>query len=542
MRHFAPAILLSVLFSVASQAAPRRDQPDNVPDACTSIMVGKKASVDGSVITSHSCDGNYRAWLNVVPAAKHGAEAQREIWWGRPHTETPDDLRGMTKKGQIPQALETHGYINTAYPFMNDAQLAIGETTFNGRKELENKEGLFLIEELQAIALERCTTAREAIRLMGSLAEQHGYGDSGECLTVADKKEVWQFEIMGAGPDKVGAVWAAVRIPDEHVGVSANIPRIGEVDTSKPDRYMASANIFTLGVEKGWWDPKKEPFKFWRVYGGVKKPYAIRDFFILSTLAPSLGLTMEMDELPFSVKPEKKVGVETVFAYFRQTYEGTEYDRFKNLLVPKTRRRDEPPLPEGQEPEIIRSPAVNPWMNADLIALVNAVKPGTIQNQRTIAVPQCAYSHVTQLRDWLPDEVGGVAWFSFDNPGQSPRIPLFAGCTAVPKPFEIDPQKKFRMDSAAWAFRRANRLAQVRWGQTKDILNAAIMEYETKGLLELPTVEQRAKDMLKQDGSLEGRAKVREYLTAYSGDFSRSAMQRWIELGDTFWAMFARGF
>jgi dipeptidase len=505
-------------------------------------MVGKKASKDGSVITSHTCDGNYRAWLTIQATAKHEPTAQREVWWGKPNTETPDDLRGMSKKGQIPQVVETYAFINTAYPFMNEKQLAMGETTFNGRKELENKAGLFTIEVLQAIALERCSNAKDAVRLMGSLAEEYGYGDSGECLTVADKKEVWHFEIMGAGAEKIGAVWAAIRIPDDHVGVSANIPRIGAVDLSQPDRCMASTNIFTLGREKGWWNPDEESFKFWKVYGGVKKPYAIRDFFILSTLAPSLKLHMDMEELPFTVKPDQKVSVEQVFALFRQTYEGTEYDRFKELIVPKQRGRNEPPLPEGTEPELIRSPAVNPWMNSDTIHLINTLKPGTIKNQRTIAVPQCSYSHVTQLRDWLPDEVGGVAWFSFDNPGQSPRIPLFAGMTSLPKPFEIDPQKKFRLDSAAWAFRRANKLAQVRWGQTKDAINNSLMEYETKGLTELPMVEKRVQDMLKADNSPEGHKKAQEYLNSYSGDFARSAMQRWIELGDSFWAMFARGF
>jgi dipeptidase len=528
--------LLPVATLVAQVAVEENLEP------CTSIMVGKKASTDGSVFTCHSCDGNYRAWLNIVPRTKYEPNSQREIWWGKMHTETPDDLRGMTKKGQIPQVPETYAYINSSYPFLNEKQLAIGETTFNGRRELQNKDGLFVIEELQAIALERCTTARDAIRLMGKLAEEYGYGDSGECLTVADKKEVWHFEIMGAGPKKIGAVWAAVRIPDEHVGVSANIPRISEIDLSKPDSYMASPNVFTLGKEMGWYDPAKEKFKFWKVYGGVTKPYAIRDFFILSTLAPSLNLNMDMEELPFSVKPEKKVSPEMVFAYYRQTYEGTEHDRFKNLMVPRPRRPGTPAPAEGQAPEMILSPAVNPWMNNDLITLINTIKPGTIQNNRTIAVPQCSYSHVTQLRDWLPDEVGGVSWFSFDNPGQSPRIPIFAGVLSLPKPFEVDPQKIFRMDSAAWTFRRANKLAQVRWGQTKETMTKAIMEYEAKGLSEMPAVEKRVQDMLKADSSPEGHKKAQEYLTQYTGDFSRAAMQKWIEMGDAFWALFARGF
>jgi hypothetical protein len=119
---------------------------------------------------------------------------------------------------------------------------------------------------------------------------------------------------------------------------------------------------------------------------------------------------------------------------------------------------------------------------------------------------------------------------------------MFAGMLAVPRPFEVDPQKIFRMDSASWAFRRANKLAQVRWGQAKDMINNAIMEFETKGLAELPMVEQRVNEMLKKDSTPEGRKKAQEYLTQYSGDFSRAAMQKWIELGDTFWAMFARGF
>ncbi|MDR2697232.1 MAG: C69 family dipeptidase [Holophagales bacterium] len=540
MRHVLSAVLLLMLPTTAlvSQSAVREESSES----CTSIIVGRRASTDGSVITSHSCDGNYRAWLNIQPRTKNQPGSDREIWWGKMHTETPDDLRGMVKKGRIPQVPETYAYINTSYPFMNERQLAMGETTFGGREELINKNGLFTIEELQAVALERCATARDAIKLMGGLAEQYGYGDSGECLTVADKKEAWHFEIMGGGENKIGAVWAAVRIPDDHVGVSANIPRISEVDPSKPDRYMASANIFTLGREMGWWDPARENFKFWKIYGGVRKPYAIREFFILSSLAPSLNLNMDMLELPISVKPDQRVSPEKVFAFFRQTYEDTEYDRFKRLMVPRQRRPGEPPPPAGEPPELIRSPAVNPWMNNDMIRLINTIKPDTIQNQRTIAVPQCSYSHVTQLRDWLPNEVGGVAWFSFDNPGQSPRIPLFAGILSLPKPFEIDPQKKFRMDSAAWTFRRANKLAQVRWGQTKDLINDSIMEFEIKGLIELPVVEQRVREMLSRDNSLEGRKRVQEYLTQYSGDFSRSAMQKWIELGDTFWAMFARGF
>jgi dipeptidase len=308
--------------------------------SCTSIMVGKLATTDGSVITSHSCDGNYRTWLNIVPAAKHAAGSTRKVQWGLLHNETPWDTRRVTVKGEIPQVAETYAYFNVAYPAMNQKQLAMGETTIGGRRELANDDGLFLIEELQAIALERCTTARQAIQLMGDLAVKYGYGDAGECLTIADKNEVWHFEIFGAGMNYNSAVWAAVRIPDDHVGVSANIPRISTIDLKKPDYYMASENIFSLAQEYGYWDPAKgEPFKMWKAYGGRPKAFAIREFFILSTMAPSLKLSQDVDELPFSVKPEKKVSVRDVFAYYRQTYEGTEFDATKNLLVRDMRRR-----------------------------------------------------------------------------------------------------------------------------------------------------------------------------------------------------------
>ena len=171
--------------------------------------------------------------------------------------------------GEIPQVPETYRFLNTAYPALNEHGLAIGETTIGGRRELVNNEGMFMIEEIERLVLERCKTAREAIKLIGELVKQYGYGDYGECITIADGKEVWHFEIMGAGPLEKGAVWAAVRIPDDHVGISANIPRIAEIDLKNPDRYMASENVFQVAQDMGWWDPKSgKPFKFWEAYSG----------------------------------------------------------------------------------------------------------------------------------------------------------------------------------------------------------------------------------------------------------------------------------
>ncbi|MFA4997940.1 MAG: C69 family dipeptidase, partial [Bacteroidales bacterium] len=176
---------------------------------CTSIMVGRLASADGSVMTSHTCDGRYRTWLEVVPAMKFDKDTTHNVYWGTMHTEESWDMTSLKLKGTIPQARSTFAYLNTGYPCLNEKQLAMGETTIYGRRELFNPEGLFVIEELERIALQRCTTARQAIALIGSLAEQYGYGDMGECLTIADKREVWQLEITGSGPGKPSALWVA---------------------------------------------------------------------------------------------------------------------------------------------------------------------------------------------------------------------------------------------------------------------------------------------------------------------------------------------
>jgi len=537
---FICVLLLCVLPLWAQMPQPWENfNPDVV--GCTSIQVARKASVDGSVITCHSCDGNYRTWLNIVPHATHNKGDMRKIYWGRLHTETSWDLRGLILKGEIPQAEETYAYMNVAYPCMNEKQLAIGETTIGGRSELVNDDGLFLIENLQAIILERCTKARDAIRLIGELVKEYGYGDYGECITIADPKEVWHFEIFGPGPMEIGAVWAAQRIPDEHVGVSANIPRIGELDLDDPDHFMASENVFSVAEEMGWWDPSSgETFKFWKAYSG-RRPFSDREFYILSTMAPSLKLSWDMEELPFSVKPDKKISVRDVMRYYRETYEGTDYDMTQNLMVPELKRRWWEPADPDEEVKIVKSPLANGWMSRDMLNLINTLKPGTIERKRTIAIAACSYSQIIQCRDWLPAEIGGVAWFSFDNPGQSPRIPIFAGVLELPQSFEIGGQHRFRTDAAIWSFRRANRLATVSWGQTREHIEGVVMDFENKAFDELPNVEKKALALYEDKDDPEHK-KAREYLTRYTGDFARAAMNKWWEMGDMFWTMFARGF
>jgi dipeptidase len=537
------AFLFTLLFFIFWVQAPAQQRKQiETDEGCTSIQVARLASIDGSVMVGHTCDGPYRTWLNIVPHKKYEKGATRKIYWGNLHTEYVNDMRGKILKGEIPEAEECYSYLNVAYPCLNEKQLAFGETTIGGREELRNDEGMFLIEELQSIALERCTTARDAIKLMGSLATKYGYGDWGECLTVADTKEVWQFEIFGSGPTEKSAVWAAVRIPDDHIGVSANIPRISEVNPKDSERYMASENVFTVAKEMGWWDGK-EPFKFWKAYSG-RKPFSTREYFIFKTFAPSLNLSMDMEELPFSVKPEKKVSLQDVFKMYRETYEGTDLDMTKNLMVQRQRGRGEMrrDTAAAAAPEMVKSPVANPWMSRETMSLLNAIKPGTVAPQRTIAIARCSYSQVVQCRGWLPNEVGGVSWFSFDNPAQSPRFPIFAGVLELPKSFEVCGQWKYREDAANWWFRRANRLATIQWERTRGVVEKAVAEFEEKGLSDMPGIEQRVQDILKKDNSEVGHEKARTYVTVYTNDMARAAMVKWWELGDQFWGMFSGGF
>ena len=262
---------------------------------CTSIMVGRLASADGSVMTSHTCDShNDSSAITIVPHAKHKPGEQVLL------TSREDDPSGPMKRlrrkptGQIPQVPETFGYVVGVYAIMNEHQLAIGESTFEGRPELVSQKGLIDCDTLTRLMLERAKTAREAIRIAGELIEQYGYCDVGEALTVADTREVWLLEIVGPGKDAVGAVWAAQRVPDDHVSVVANGSRIGEIDLSKPDFFMASKNVRKFAEEKGYWDPKSgQPFRFYDAYSPDSRTELAatrREWRVFDLLAPSLHL------------------------------------------------------------------------------------------------------------------------------------------------------------------------------------------------------------------------------------------------------------
>ncbi len=222
----------------------------------------------------------------------------------------------------------------------------------------------------------------------------------------------------------------------------------------------------------------------------------------------------------------------------------------RNLMVPDTTLRTQG---DEEQAQMTKSPVVNNWsIRGDMVQLLNTLKPGTVERQRTIAIARCSYSQIIQARDWLPPEIGTVAWFAFDNPAESPRIPIFAGVLALPESFKVDCQHRYRTDSACWWYRRANRLAMIKWGWARQYLEAAVQayesqlfegavqEYEQRAFDELPLIEQKALELMRSEGGDDPMA-YREFLTRYTDGFARATMQKWWELGDFFWAEFARG-
>ena len=531
-------ILLSIPFSLVSAQIDETTAEGMSRLSCTSIMVGRLASSDGSVITSHTCDSWYRTWMQIVSAKDHKNGSMTAIYDGRMHTQSAQDSTKMYRKGLIPQVSHTFRYLDTAYPCLNERQLAMGETTISGRDTLRNEKGMFKIEELQRIALERCQTAREAIRLMGELVKKYGYGDSGECLTIADKSEVWIFEIFGEGPNQIGGVWAAVRIPDDEISVSANISRIGKIDIHDTVNYMSSSNVFDVARRLKLWDGKEE-FCFWKAYSGgnyfgEKKNYSVREHFIMNALAPSLCLSDTIENLPLSVRPDHKVSVEDVMRLLGSYYEGTDKNLSGRHKIPNPKRKDKQGNIVETEPDSIVSPVSNPWMRPDEINMYYAMGDSAMKNIRTVSVPWCAYSTVVQLRSWLPDDIGGVAWLSLDNPGESPRFPIFCGNTELPQLLQVCGQHSERDDAALWHYRKANRLATLRWGTYREMIESARDYFIKKGQRELPFVED---EYIKLRNSTDENAEKQaiEMLNGYTADFFAATIMRWDDMARRLW-------
>lgn len=530
-------LLLATIFSSNAQV-DKSDWQGNVPEGCTSITVGKMASADGSVMTSHTDDSHRtRSWMDITPAKDHKAGATSKMYKRVAIDTLAMPIYGHKEIGEIPQAPHTYQFINTAYPCMNEHQLAIGESTFGGHEELVSEAGIIDCQRLDQLMLERCTTARQAIMMADELTKKYGWNDAGECLTIADKKEVWHFEIVGPGKGKVGAVWAAQRVPDDHIGVNANASTIKEIDLSNPDYFMASANIFDVAKENGWWKPEDGPFHFCYAYAPESRTSPAsrrREWRILDLVAPSLKLDPNAENYPFSVKPEQKITLERMVELFQDYYENTPYDMTRNITA------------TDKEGKTITSPLANPFMPYDELGLHNVSggwyhvdsKSGHIQflGERTIARWYTMYGTITQSRDWLPDEVGGVVWLAQDNIATSIYIPVYCSVTHLPKYYSTPGRTKgFTRESAWWAFNRLGTLTAQRWGDMRKDVTAVWKPMQKELFDNQKTFEEK---ILNQ----KNKKKQVEELTKYTNEWGVKVVDRAWELGDLLWTKYDEKF
>lgn len=472
--------------------------------ACTSIIVTRGASVDGSVMITFSCDlaGAYGA-LSMIPAADH-----------KPGESIPVGPRGADDKRppvRIPQVAHTYKVLG----FMNEHQLALSETTFGGRKELHNPQGMIDCLPMMTMALQRARTAREAISVMTGLVAEYGYGEEGESFSIADRQEAWILEMLGAGPGSKGAVWVAVRIPDGQVSCHANSSRIGEFPRNDPANCLYSKNVESLAQSKGWYDPKSgQAFRFCDAYAPAtplsRRICDTRIWSILRRAAPSQHLSSDYHRgkpgskpYPLSLVPDARLSPAGVFALLRDHYEGTEFDMTQGV--------DAGPygLPRRTRPLVWKVDGVEyVW-------------------ERPIATQQTAFSFVSQSRAWLPDAVGGLYWFSVDDAYASCFIPFYCGIDALPKSFSGGSNRKFSWDSAWWVFNLVSNYSYLKWSQMMPEVQACQKDIEANFLALQPAVEKTAVELFKTSPNLAVR-----YLTDYSAMHAEQTVGRWRELAE----------
>lgn len=503
-------------------------------DACTTITVGKQATADGSVITTHTCDSRKdRTWIDIVGAKKHKPGTLRKVYLNTHITVGAHDLSKQELKGELPQVPVTYKYLNSTLPCINEHQVAVGEATFGGKEEMRSDVGIIDYYELNRLMLERAKTAREAIKTADEITKEYGYIDGGECFTIADPNEVWHLEILGPGKGKKGAVWVARRVPDDHVAVNANASRIREIDLSKPDYFMASENYKSRAIELRLYDPEAgKPFEFCYVYASRKSMAARRrEWRVFNLLAPNMDLDPNGENFPFSIKPEKKVTPRMIMEIYRDTYEGTPFDMTKFMVVPEM---DEHFKWTGK---YVKSAYANPFMHYDMMPLLKVNGGWNEMGERCIARSYCTYATVIQVRGWLPGEIGGLVWFGYDNPAQTAYAPVYIGIEKVPESYKICGRPGYNTDCAWWAFNRVSDLSAQKWGEMRHDVDKVRKAFEEEVFKNQEEIEAKALALYKKNPN-----KARAFLTDYSNGWMNRLTKAYWKLGDDLWSKYTGKF
>ncbi|MDY9918997.1 MULTISPECIES: C69 family dipeptidase [Proteiniphilum] len=469
---------------------------------CTNLLVGKKASTDGSTLISYAAD-SYALYGELYhwPARQYSPGEMLKVYeW-----DTGKYL------GEIPQALQTYNVIGN----MNEHQLAIAETTFGGRSELSDSTGIMDYGSLIYITLQRAKNAREAISVMTGLVKEHGYYSSGESFSIADPEEVWVMEMIGKGPGNKGAVWVAVRIPDDCVSAHANQARIQQFPLNDPDNCIYSPDVISFAREKGYFEGNDTDFSFAKAYapldfGALRYCEArVWSFFnkvnkdMAQYVTYAQGKTT--DPMPLYIKPDRKLSAQDIQEMMRDHYEGTELDwRF----------------------DVGAGPFNSPYRWSPLSFEVDSVE---YCNERPIATQQTAFSFVAQMRSWLPDEIGGILWFGIDDAAQTVYYPFYCGHTETPHEMTAGNGDllTFSWTSAFWIHNWVSNMVYTRYSDMSVDMKKVQSKLENQFRTAQPEVEQEAARLREQSPS-----QAVQYLTQYTNSLVKEGVAEWKKLGE----------
>lgn len=469
---------------------------------CTNLLVGKKASTDGSTLISYAAD-SYALYGELYhwPAKQYSPGEMLKVYeW--------DSGKYM---GEIPQVLQTYNVIGN----MNEHQLAIGETTFGGRSELTDSIGIMDYGSLIYITLQRAGNAREAITVMTNLVKEYGYYSSGESFSIADPNEVWIMEMIGKGPGNKGAVWVAIRIPDDCVSAHANQARIQQFPLDDSENCIYSPDVISFAREKGYFEGNDVDFSFARAYapldfGALRYCEArVWSFFnkvnkdMAKYVTYAQGKTT--DPMPLYIKPDRKLSAQDIQEMMRDHYEGTELDwRF----------------------DVGAGPFNSPYRWSPLSFEVDSVE---YCNERPIATQQTGFSFVAQMRSWLPNEIGGILWFGIDDAAQTVYYPFYCGHTETPQEMATGNGDllTFSWTSAFWIHNWVSNMVYTRYNDMSIDMKKVQSKLEEQFRAVQPEVEQEAARLHEQSPS-----QAVHYLTRYTNNLVKDGVAEWKKLGE----------
>ena len=489
---FASAMMAVAMMGCVSEA-----------EACSNFIVGKKASVDGSVMCSYSAD-DYGMFQNLChyPAAKHAKGEMRKIY----------DWDTNKYHGEIPEAAQTYSVIGN----INEWQVTIAETTYGGREEMADSTGIMDYGSLIYVALQRSKTAREAIKVMTTLANTYGYNSEGETFTICDPNEAWIMEMMGKGAGSKGAVWVALRIPDDAICAHANQSRIGKFNMKDKKNVMYAKDVVSFARSKGWFQGKDADFSWKMAYAKPDfsgrrfcdaRAWSMLNHFYDMTpyLDWALGKNPDAQDMPLWVVPNKKVSVKDVENVMRDHYEGT-------------------PLSVADGSDIGGGIWEMPYRPTPLMYKVDGKQ---YFNERPVSTQQSGFVFVSQMRSWLPREIGGVFWFANDDANMAAFTPVYCSMTERPECYNTPGADAlhFSKKNAYWVCNMTSNMVYPRYSLMFPTLKEVRDSLDNSYFAAQAGVENKAQELYAQNP----QAAVK-YLNDYSVEKAQQMLARWNQL------------